>query len=222
MSLFIKICGLSTPETVRIAAAEGADCIGLVFFPPSPRNVDLDLAVELAAAARQTPAVAVAALTVDPDDTMIASIVDRVRPEMIQLHGRESPDRVGEIRQIFGLPVMKAVGIRARQDLDAVDEFAAAADRVLLDAKPPRNADRPGGNGEAFDWSLLRGLDLDRRFVLSGGLAPDNVAAAIRETGLSGVDVSSGVECAPGVKDADRIGAFIRNARQQEREGNCS
>lgn len=219
MALFIKICGLSTEATVRAAKQAGADCIGLVFFPKSPRNVSLDQGARLAAIAREHPSIAVAALIVDAETPLIDAIMERVGPDLLQLHGRESPDRVREIKAHTGVQVMKAVGIRDAADLGAIAPYRDVADRILLDAKPPKGAELPGGNGVAFDWSLLESLDLDRRFMLSGGLKPATVATALAATGLNEVDVSSGVETAPGVKDPGLIAEFVGAARRNSLEG---
>ena len=219
MTVFVKICGLSTEASVRVATQSGADCIGLVFFPKSPRNVSLERAEALAAIAREAPGVKVAALVVDADDDLLAAIVRRIKPDLLQLHGSETPERVAEIGRRFGVATMKAVGVREAADLDTVARYQSVADRVLLDAKPPKGADLPGGNGVAFDWSLLESLDLDNRFMLSGGLNPKTVAAALLQTGISGVDVSSGVESAPGVKDPRLIAEFVDAVRRQALEG---
>jgi phosphoribosylanthranilate isomerase len=211
MSLIVKICGLSTPGTVDAALAAGADMIGLVFFPPSPRAVTLDAAVPLADRARGRADVTV--LTVDMDEAGLAAIVDAVRPDWLQLHGHEPPEQVAALKRRFGLPAMKAIGIRERSDLAAVDTYRGVADRILLDAKPPKGATRPGGNAVAFDWAILDGFAPGLPWMLSGGLDPANVGAAIARTGAPGVDVSSGVETAPGQKDAGLIAAFVEAAR---------
>lgn len=211
MSLIVKICGLSDRETVDAAIAAGADMIGLVFFARSPRFVSLETAVGLADHARGR--VEIVALTVDMDDSGIAAILDRVRPDWLQLHGKEPPERVAAVRERYSAKVMKALGIRARDDLAAVDDHAGVADRILLDAKPPKGSDRPGGLGRTFDWSLLDGFAPRVDWMLSGGLDPDNVAEALRVTGAPGVDVSSGVETAPGAKDPALIHAFVTAAR---------
>lgn len=213
VTLFVKICGLSTEETVRAAKMAGADCIGLVFFPKSPRNVDFELAERLAATAREAPAILIAALVVDADPDLISTIANRIKPDLFQLHGRETPQQVARIKADTGLAVMKAIGVRNAEDLQAIEPYLDVVDRILLDAKPPKGGDLPGGNGVAFDWSLLESLDLDHRFMLSGGLVPQTVAAALQATGMSGVDVSSGVESAPGVKDARLIADFVEAAR---------
>ncbi|CAA0111324.1 N-(5'-phosphoribosyl)anthranilate isomerase [Starkeya nomas] len=213
MSLEIKICGLSTPETLDAALGAGADMVGMVFFTPSPRHVDLATATAAALAARARGRAQIVALTVDADDATLAAIVDAARPDMLQLHGKESPERVAAVRARFGLPVMKAIGIATAADLARLSAYADVADRLLLDAKPPKGALLPGGNGVPFDWNLLAGLDLTRPFMLSGGLDPDNVGEAVRRVRPPGIDVSSGVERAPGIKDPARIAAFLRAAR---------
>ena len=212
MSVLVKICGLSTPDTLDAALDAGADMVGFVFFPPSPRNVSLHTARELGE--RVKGRAEKVALTVDADDAMLSNIVDVLRPDLMQLHGKETPARVGAIAQRFGLPVMKALPIETKADLGGIPSYLKVADRLLFDAKAPRDATRPGGLGKPFDWHLLEGLDLSVPFLLSGGLDPDNVAEALRITRAPGVDVSSGVESAPGVKDADKIRAFIRAARE--------
>lgn len=217
MALEIKICGLSTPETLDAALSAGADMVGLVFFPRSPRHVGPSVAAALAAQARGKAQIV--ALTVDADDGMLDAIVAGVAPDLIQLHGRETPERVAAIRARFDRPVMKAVGIAGPDDLASLAAYQTVADRLLLDAKPPKGAALPGGNGVAFDWRLLAGLDLARPFMLSGGLTPENVDEALRLTRASAVDVSSGVESAPGIKDPARIGAFIEAARAASRQG---
>ena len=204
----VKICGLTAPDHVRAAAEAGARYVGFVFFPKSPRHVDVATATELA---QLVPAgVAKVALTVNATDAELDQLVAGVPLDMLQLHGKESPDRVAEIRTRFGLPVMKAIGVADADDLAAIDLYSEVADQLLIDAKPPRNAELPGGNGLAFDWRLLAGRKYWRKpWMLAGGLTPDNVAEAVRMTGTRQVDVSSGVESAPGVKDAALIRAFI-------------
>ena len=211
MSLIVKICGLSTPETVDAALEAGADMVGLVFFPPSPRFVALDAAALLAARARGRAEITV--LTVDMDEAALAEIVEAVRPDWLQLHGHEPPAQVAALKRRFGLPAMKAIGVREPADLAAVTAYAGIADRILLDAKPPKGATRPGGNAVAFDWAILDGFAPDTPWMLSGGLDPANVAAAIARTRAPGVDVSSGVETAPGRKDAGLIAGFVAAAR---------
>jgi phosphoribosylanthranilate isomerase len=214
MSLIVKICGLSTPETLDAALVGGADMVGFVFFPPSPRHVTLDIARALGKQAKGR-AVKVA-LSVDADDADLENSIDALKPDILQLHGKESVARVRDIKQKFGLPVMKALAVETRADLAALPGYAAVCDRILFDAKPPKDATRPGGLGEAFDWHLLEGLDLKLPFMVSGGLNAANVAEALRITRAGGVDISSGVESAPGIKDPDMIRAFIRAARATE------
>jgi phosphoribosylanthranilate isomerase len=212
MDRWIKICGLSTPETLEAALDAGADLVGFVRFPKSPRHVSLEQGRALAQQARGRARRAL--LLVDAEDEAIAAAVEALSPDLLQLHGHESPDRVREIRARFGRPVMKALGIGQAADLAALAAYAPVSDHLLLDAKPPRGtAALPGGNGLAFDWRLIAGLDPGTAFMLSGGLHPGNVAEAIRLTGAKAVDVSSGVESAPGIKDPARIEAFIRAAR---------
>lgn len=212
MSHTIKICGLSTRESVNAALAAGADMIGLVRYPRSPRHVSLEVGRALGAAAKGRAIVV--ALTVDPDDAELDDIMQSLAPQLLQLHGHESVERVAEIRARVGIPVMKAIGIAGREDLDVIPAYAAVSDRILLDAKPPKDGSAlPGGNGLAFDWQLIDALDPGLDFMLSGGLNPDNVGQAIGLTGVCGIDVSSGVEIAPGVKDPERIAAFVQAAR---------
>ena len=217
MSLLVKICGLSTPETLDVALDTGADMVGFVFFPPSPRNISLETAraLELRVEARAKKV----ALVVDADDALLEQIVGALRPDMFQLHGHETPQRVAAIRERFGLPVMKVLAIETKADLAAIPPYTGVADHLLFDARPPRDATRPGGLGRPFDWHLLEGLDLPLPYMLSGGLDPVNVAEALRITRAPGVDVSSGVESAPGVKDPDKIRAFIHAARASQSTG---
>jgi phosphoribosylanthranilate isomerase len=210
-SLAIKICGLSTPETLCAALDAGADMIGLNFHPKSPRFVTLERAAELAALARGRAQIV--ALIVDWDTARAAELVKALRPDWLQLHGAETPAHIREIKAATGLPVMKALGIAAADDLAAVEAYRDVADRVLLDAKPPKGAAYPGGHGKTFDWTLLATLDPALGFMLSGGLDPANVGQAIITARPWGVDVSSGVENAPGVKDSGRIRDFVAAAR---------
>lgn len=214
MSLTVKICGLSTPETLDVALQAGADMVGFVFFPASPRHISLETARELG---RQAKGRAVkVALTVDADDATLANVVETLRPDILQLHGGESVARLRDIKQAFGLPVMKAIPVERPEDLATLAGYAAVADRILFDARAPKGATRPGGLGAVFDWHLLEKLDLRLPFMVSGGLNADNVADAVRITRAGGVDVSSSVERAPGVKDPELIRAFIRAARATE------
>jgi phosphoribosylanthranilate isomerase len=211
MSLLVKICGLSTRETLETALDAGADMVGFVFFPPSPRHLSLQLARELGHQVKRR-ALKVA-LTVDADDAMLDNIMDALSPDILQLHGKESVARLRDIKQKFGRPVMKALPVETSADLAALPGYAAVADRILFDARPPKDATRPGGLGAAFDWRLLEKLDLDVPYMVSGGLHAGNVAEALRLTRAGGVDVSSGIESAPGVKDPELIKAFIRASR---------
>ncbi|EEE38458.1 N-(5'phosphoribosyl)anthranilate isomerase [Rhodobacteraceae bacterium KLH11] len=208
----VKICGLTAPEHVRAASGAGARYVGFVFFPKSPRHLEVPAAARLA---RLVPAgIAKVALTVNATDAELDRLLDVVPLDMLQLHGKESPDRVAEVRQRYGLPVMKAIGVAEAEDLTAIDLYSDVADQLLIDAKPPRNADLPGGNGLSFDWRLLAGRKYWRKpWMLAGGLTPGNVAEAVRMTGAQQVDVSSGVESAPGIKDAALIGSFIDATR---------
>ncbi|MCJ2036020.1 phosphoribosylanthranilate isomerase [Methylobacterium sp. J-068] len=210
-AIAIKICGLSTPATLDAALKAGADLVGFVHFPRSPRHVGLEAGRLLSARAKGRSERVV--LLVDPDDALVAAAVAALDPDWIQLHGRETPERVAAIRAATGRPVMKAIGIASRADLDAVAAHAARADRILLDAKAPPGADLPGGNGHAFDWALLDDAALPAGYMLSGGLTPETVADALAQTGARAVDVSSGVETRPGEKSPDRIAAFIAAAR---------
>ena len=211
MSLTVKICGLSTPETLDAALEAGADMVGFVFFPPSPRHLQFDLARALGERVRGRAQKV--ALTVDADDAFLQSIVGALRPDIVQLHGSESVAQIAAIRRKFGLPVMKAVPIAVKDDLERIATYAAVADRLLFDARAPREATRPGGLGNTFDWHLLKDVQSRVPFMLSGGLDAGNVGEALRITRASGIDVSSGVERAPGVKDIDKIKAFVRAAR---------
>ena len=207
----VKICGITRPADLSAVAEAGARYAGFVFFPPSPRH----LAVETAAAlAIEAPAgVARVGLFVNPEDAALDAVLDRVPLDIIQLHGAETPARVAEVKARTGLPVMKAVGIAAPADLDALWDYGLVADLLLVDAKAPPGADLPGGNGLSFDWRMLGGRRILRPWMLAGGLNPNNVAEAVRLTGAPMVDVSSGVESAPGVKDATLIRAFAAAAQ---------
>lgn len=203
----VKICGLKTPQDVSAAAAAGAAYVGFVFFPKSPRNVSIEQAVNLALEA--PVGLCKVALTVNADDALLEALTDAVPLDMLQLHGSESAERVAQVKARYGLPVMKAIGVAGVEDLPQIDLYSQVADQLLIDAKPPKNADLPGGNGLAFDWRLLAGRKYwQRPWMLAGGLTPDNVAEAVRMTGARQVDVSSGVESAPGQKDAALIAQF--------------
>lgn len=207
----VKICGLGTAQAVEDAVSAGASYVGFVFFPRSPRHLTLQQAAALAGA---VPAgVMKVALTVDADDAALDALTKQVPIDMLQLHGHEPPARVAEIRARYGLPVMKAVGVAEAADLASLDSYLTVADQILVDAKPPKDAVLPGGNGLSFDWRLLQGRHWPRPWMLAGGLTPQNVAEAIRLTGAQQVDVSSGVEISPGVKDAARMSAFVTAAQ---------
>ena len=206
----VKICGLSRSEHVSAAADAGAKYVGLVFFEKSPRHVSLDVARALAL---EVPAgIAKVGLVVNADDAALDALVAAVPIDILQLHGKEPPARVTAIKARYGLPVMKAVGIADASDLPALDAYAQVADQILVDAKPPKDADLPGGNGLSFDWRLIAGRRWPVPWMLAGGLTPDNVAEAVRLTGARQVDVSSGVESAPGIKDTALIRAFVTAA----------
>ena len=208
--VLVKICGLSTPQTLDATIAAGADLAGFVFFAKSPRHIDLATARALGeqAAGRITKV----ALTVDADDAALAEIVAALRPDILQLHGHESPERVGAVKARFGLPVIKAIGVASAADVAAARSYDGVADWLLFDAKPAPDATVPGGAGVVFDWELLRNITA-AKWMLSGGLDPENVAAALGQTQAPAVDVSSGVESARGVKDAGKIAAFVAAVR---------
>jgi phosphoribosylanthranilate isomerase len=212
MSLIVKICGLSTAEALDVALDEGGDMVGFVFFEPSPRHVSFEAARLLGERVRGRAQKV--ALTVDADDAWFDAIMQSLRPDMLQLHGKETAARVTTLKQRFGLPAMKAVPIAQKADLALAANYIAVADRILFDARAPKDATRPGGLGKAFNWRLLKNLALGVPFMLSGGLDAGNVGEALRVTKAPGVDVSSGVERAPGEKDPDKIRAFIRAARK--------
>lgn len=211
MGFEIKICGLNTPEALEAALSAGADLVGFVHFAKSPRHLTLPAAARLADAARGRAGTIV--LLVDPDDASVRAVAEEVRPDLIQLHGRETPERVAAIRALSGLPVMKALPVASAADLAVVPAYARVADRILFDAKPAPDDLLPGGNGRSFDWTLLASLDVERPVMLSGGLDAGNVAQALATIRVDGVDVSSSVEDAPGVKSAEKIRAFIAAAR---------
>jgi phosphoribosylanthranilate isomerase len=208
MSLDIKICGLKTDAALAAALAGGASHVGFIFFPKSSRNVDPEEAGRLREAARGK-AIAVA-VTVDADDQALDRIVAAMQPDMLQLHGREGPERVAAVKASYRLPVMKALSVRTAADLDAVASYRGVADRLMFDAKPPAGSELPGGNGVSFDWRLLAGLDADVDYMLSGGLNAANIGDALRLANPPGIDISSGVETAPGIKEPALIEAFFR------------
>ena len=219
MTIGVKICGIKTVADLEAAIAAGASHCGLVFYPPSPRAVSLETAGELVREAKGR--VKMVALTVDADDELIADIGAFVMPDIVQLHGKEDPARTRRIRQMIGGPVIKAVSVSKKRDVEQAKAWADAADMILFDAKPPRRkgGSLPGGNGVSFDWSLLAPVRGKMEFALSGGLTPDNVAEAIAATEPALVDVSSGVETAPGQKDAGLIRRFVDAARMTVLEG---
>lgn len=210
MAVAVKICGLTEPAGLAAAIGAGARYLGFVFFAKSPRHLAPQAAAQLAA---QVPlGVAKVGLFVDPDDAALDATLAHMPLDMIQLHGNETPARVAAIKARAGLPVMKAVGLAEPRDLDALWDYGLVADMLLIDAKPPKDAELPGGNGLAFDWRLLAGRQILKPWLLAGGLTPENVAQAVRLTRAPGVDVSSGVESAPGVKDPERVCRFIARA----------
>ncbi|WP_330629269.1 phosphoribosylanthranilate isomerase [Thioclava sp. FTW29] len=206
----VKICGLSKPAHVEAVSRSGAAYAGFVFFPKSPRNVTIAQARELAL---MVPlGVAKVALVVNATDAELDAITAQVPLDMLQLHGKETPERVAEIRARYGLPVMKALGVAEPSDLEAIPAYEAVADQILVDAKAPKGAALPGGNGLSFDWTLIAGRKWSKPWMLAGGLTPENVALAIARTGANQLDVSSGVESAPGVKEASLIKDFVAAA----------
>jgi phosphoribosylanthranilate isomerase len=211
MSIAVKICGITSLEAVDAAIASGAVYGGLVFHPKSPRFVPLDQARVLAD--RMRGRLKIVTLVADMDDAQLKAMVDAVRPDFLQLHGGESVQRTAQVRAGFGLPVIKALPVAEAADLDAAIAYQDAADLLMFDAKPPRGAERAGGHGAAFDWQLLSDRSFSKPWFLAGGLNPENVARAIELSGATLVDVSSGVESAPGVKDAARIAQFINAAK---------
>ena len=207
----VKICGLTTVEAVQDTVAAGADYIGLVFFPKSPRNLDFDTAQRLA---QQVPShVKTVALMVNPSDDFLRELLEHVDVDILQLQGSESAERVREIKELSGKPVIKALGVSSQDDLATLESYKGLADQILLDAKAPKDADRPGGNGASFDWSLLTDTSIDVPWMLAGGLTIENVKEAITVSHARQVDVSSSVESAPGVKDKEKVRAFIAAAK---------
>ena len=210
MTLLIKICGLSTPDTLAAAIDAGADMVGFVFFAPSPRNLSMEQARALGAQAQgKTLKVA---LSVDADDAFIDAMIEAARPDLLQLHGHETPDRVRALKARTGLPIIKAIHVSGLGDLAACALYEDA-DRLIFDARPPKGAALPGGNGAAFDWTVLERVQIKTPWMLSGGLGIHNVEEALAVTRAHGLDVSSGVECAPGVKDVDMIARFVAQSR---------
>lgn len=218
MTLDVKICGLKTEEALAAALDGGASHIGFIFFEKSPRHVEPDQAGRLREAARGRADVV--AVTVNADDAALDAIVAAAKPDILQLHGAESPERVAEVKARYGLPVMKAFAIREAADLEKIAPYRGVADRFLFDAKPPKGSDLPGGNGVSFDWELLAALDDGVDYMLSGGLNAANIGAALNAVSPRAIDISSGVESAPGEKDPDLIRNFFRAVRAA-REGDA-
>ena len=208
----VKICGITSAKDAAAAAAAGAGYIGLNFFPPAARSISFERAPEILAAIPE--GVCRVALMVDPDNALIARVKDPGY-DLLQLHGQETPERVAEIKARTGLPIMKVIGVREPIDLAAIDGYVNVADQLLIDAKAPKGAKIPGGHGVPFDWSILAGRSWDIPWMLAGGLTPDNVAEAITRTGATQVDVASGVETSPGVKDPAKMKAFVDGAKDQ-------
>ncbi len=214
MSVSAKICGITTLAAAQTAIAEGAGFLGFIHFAKSPRHIELPAMAELMQAIRAEGAPQkLVSVVVDPDDRMIETLRDIVKPDLIQLHGKETPERVAQVRQAMGIPVIKALSISETADLTAAQAFDPIADYLLFDAKPPKDALLPGGLGLSFDWTLLRGYDGKKPWLLAGGLTSDNVAEAVTISGAKYVDVSSSVESTPGVKDADLISGFLRTVK---------
>ena len=209
----VKICGIKSPDLLEATIAAGADMVGFMHFMRSPRHVTIDQLADLISQARGR--IETCVVLVNPDNSCVAEVA-ALAPDWIQLHGPETPHRVETIRDGAGVQILKAVPIGSADDISNVAQYVEVADRILLDAKPPKGADRPGGHGDVFDWNLLKALDPSISFMLSGGLTPDTVAEAIRSVGPFGVDVASGVETAPGMKDKRLVEAFIRNARSAQ------
>jgi phosphoribosylanthranilate isomerase len=213
----IKICGLKTADAIDRAVARGATHVGFIFFSKSPRHVAPDLAAELADPIRGKAKVV--AVTVDADDEELDDIVQMLKPDILQMHGHESPERLLQVKALYGLPVMKAFSVRDAADLQRIDPYVGVADRFLFDAKAPAGSELPGGNGVSFDWNLMASLDESLDYMLSGGLNKNNVAAALGSTRARGIDVSSGVERAPGEKDLEMIDAFFDAVAEAGRKG---
>ena len=211
MALFTKICGLNDPQALTTAVEHGADMCGFIFFPPSPRNLTAEAAEELL---REMPTgIDRVGVFVDPETDYLDRILAKARLDLLQLHGDETPDRCRAISIYFGLPIIKAFKVSTREDLEKARDYEDLVDWLLFDARPPAGADRPGGHGKSFDWTMLKGMSFNRPWILSGGLTPENLAEAVRQSGATAVDVSSGVESAPGKKDPAKIRAFLEAAR---------
>ncbi|MEM7461634.1 MAG: phosphoribosylanthranilate isomerase [Pseudomonadota bacterium] len=210
--LDVKICGLSTPDSIKASLSGGATHLGFIFFEKSPRNVTPQAAADLAANIGDEAVIV--AVTVDADDDFLDEIVAAVDPGILQLHGKETPERVCALKEKYKIPVMKAFAIRESSDLEKIKPWLAVADKLLLDAKPPAGSDLPGGNGVAFDWSILDSLDREVSYMLSGGINIDNVEDALKLSNAGGLDVSSGVESSPGIKDNRQIAEFLEKVGQ--------
>jgi len=211
MTPLVKICGLTDEDSIDVALDAGADFLGFVFFDKSPRNVTAEQAAELT---QFVEGVEKVGLFVNPTDEFLAEVLTHVRLDILQFHGDESPERLDQIRQDFAIPVMKSLAISDAEDLRAAEAFFPVVDYLLFDATPPKGSDRPGGNAVSFDWTLLQAFHCPVPWLLAGGLTPENVAEALRVSGAAGVDVSSGVEKAPGIKDAEKIRRFIAAIKQ--------
>jgi len=212
MPLFTKICGLTDATAVEAAVAHGADMVGFVFYPPSPRNITAEQAEDLL---RDVPSgIDRVGLFVDPETDFLDKILAKARLDLLQLHGDETPERCRAISVYFGLPIIKAIKVSTKADLKAAKDYEDAVDWLMFDARPPADGALPGGNGKAFDWTILKGADFKRPWLLAGGLTPDNLPQAVQQSGASAVDVSSGVEIAPGKKDPAKIRAFLDAARR--------
>lgn len=214
MKTEVKICGLKTAEAVERAVALGASHTGFIFFPKSPRNIEPDDAGRLADRIRGQ--VKIVAVTVNADNDELDEIVSALNPDILQLHGSEDPERLLTVKAMYGLPIMKALSVRDASDLERIDPYIGIADRFLFDAKPPQGSDLPGGNGVSFDWNLLDALDGSVDYMLSGGLNADNIGEAMAQTSARAIDISSGVESAPGVKDLKLMESFFNAVRQAE------
>ncbi len=210
MTVAAKICGLSTLEAARVARDNGAAFLGFIHFAKSPRHLSLtDMAALMQAVRAEPGAPPLVSVVVDPDDALVEALRTDVKPDLIQLHGKESPKRTRAIANATGIPLIKVLGVGEAADLVRPDEYVPYTDYLMFETKPPKDASRPGGLGLSFDWTLMRGFEGSKPWFLAGGLTPDNVAEAVRTSGARLVDVSSGVESAPGVKDLNRISAFL-------------
>ena len=213
MTLKVKICGITTEADYNVCRAAGASWTGMVYYPGSSRHLTLNQLARLATCDSGADSPQRVLLTVDMTGDALAPLIAAAKPDMLQLHGRETPERVAEVKARYGLPVMKAVGIADGDDLPKLESYFGVADQILVDAKPPKGGELPGGNGLSFDWCLIAGRRWPCPWMLAGGLTPENVAEAVKMTGAKQVDVSSGVEDAPGQKNAELIQKFVQNSR---------